>query len=77
VSEEKSDNSQGSTGTVSAPQLITDGRGMHGLVQVLQNGVLYFSPLTGAHALFGDALTEFLNAGGLAKLGFPTVDGLK
>ncbi|GAC79274.1 SpoIID/LytB domain protein [Gordonia malaquae] len=77
VSEEQSDNSQGSTGTVSAPQLITDGRGMHGLVQVLQNGVLYFSPLTGAHALFGDALTEFLNAGGLAKLGFPTVDGLR
>ncbi len=77
VSRERSDNSQGSTGTVSAPELVTDGRGMQGLVQVLQNGVLYFSPTTGAHALLGDALTQFLNAGGLAKLGFPTVDGLK
>ncbi|GEE00443.1 hypothetical protein nbrc107696_08890 [Gordonia spumicola] len=77
VSRERSDNSQGSTGTVSAPELLTDGHGMQGLVQVLQNGVLYFSPLTGAHALFGQALTDFLNAGGLAKLGFPTADGLR
>lgn len=70
-------NSQGSTGTVARPELLVDGKGTPGLVQVLQNGVLYFSPATGAHALFGDALTEFLNAGGLAVLGFPTADGLK
>ena len=72
-----SDNDQGSTGTVAAPELLTDGRGVHGLVQVIENGVLYFSPLTGVHALLGDALTEYLNAGGLQKLGFPTRDGLK
>ncbi|EGD54101.1 SpoIID/LytB domain-containing protein [Gordonia neofelifaecis] len=76
VSMERSDNSQGSTGTVAKPELLTDGKGMPGLVQVLENGVLYFSPATGAHALMGQALTDFLNAGGLAKLGFPTQDGL-
>ncbi|MGB3304305.1 SpoIID/LytB domain-containing protein [Gordonia sp. (in: high G+C Gram-positive bacteria)] len=77
VALEKSDNSQGSTGTVASPQMLTDGKGMPGLVQVLQNGMLYFSPTTGAHALMGQALTDFLNAGGLAKLGFPTADGLR
>ncbi|MCF8588902.1 SpoIID/LytB domain-containing protein [Gordonia liuliyuniae] len=77
VNRERSDNSQGSTGTVSAPELLTDGRGMQGLVQVLQNGVLYFSPMTGAHALFGDALTDYLDKGGLDKLGFPTADALR
>lgn len=77
VALDRSDNSQGSTGTVAAPQLLTDGKGMPGLVQVLQNGVLYFSPATGAHALVGQALTDFLNAGGLAKLGFPTADALR
>lgn len=76
VSRERSDNSQGSTGTVSAPELITDGHGMRGLVQVLENGVLYFSPLTGAHALFGGALTDYLEKGGLEKLGYPNRDGL-
>ncbi|UQE75200.1 SpoIID/LytB domain-containing protein [Gordonia sp. PP30] len=77
VSEPRSDNSQGSTGTVAKPELVTDGKGIHGLVQVLQNGVIYYSPLTGAHALFGQALTDFLNAGGLKVLGFPTQDALR
>ncbi|WP_132992763.1 SpoIID/LytB domain-containing protein [Gordonia zhaorongruii] len=77
VSIDDSANSQGSTGTVSAPELVTDGNGMHGLIQVLQNGVLYFSPLTGAHALMGDALTEYLDAGGMEKLGFPKADKLE
>lgn len=76
VSGVRSDNSQGSTGTVAKPELVTDGKGVHGLVQVLENGVLYFSPETGVHALLGQALTEFLTAGGLAALGFPTADGL-
>ncbi len=77
VAQERSDNSQGSTGTVAKPELVTDGKGVIGLVQVLANGVLYYSPLTGAHALFGQALTDFLNGGGLKTLGFPTRDGLR
>ena len=76
VALDKSDNSQGSTGTVAKPELLTDGKGMPGLVQVIENGVLYFSPTTGAHALMGQALTDFLAAGGLQKLGFPNADGL-
>ncbi|WP_375003170.1 SpoIID/LytB domain-containing protein [Gordonia sp. PS3] len=76
VNLERSDNSQGSTGTVAKPELLTDGKGLPGLVQVLENGVIYFSPLTGVHALMGQSLTDFLNAGGLAALGFPTRDGL-
>nr|WP_221247036.1 SpoIID/LytB domain-containing protein [Gordonia humi] len=77
VNREHSDNNQGSTGTVAAPEMVTDGKGMQGLVQVLENGVLYFSPLTGAHALLGQALTDYLEKGGLEKLGFPVADGLK
>lgn len=73
----RSDNSQGSTGTVAAPELVTDRNGITGLVQVLSNGVLYYSPLTGAQALFGQALTDFLNGGGVAALGFPKADGLR
>ncbi|NLG46813.1 SpoIID/LytB domain-containing protein [Gordonia sp. (in: high G+C Gram-positive bacteria)] len=77
VSDDKpSANSQGSTGTVAKPELLTDGKGMPGLVQVIENGILYFSPATGAHALMGQALTDFLAAGGLQKRGFPTADGL-
>lgn len=77
VSKDESANSQGSTGTVAKPELVTDGKGIHGLLQVLENGVIYYSPATGAHALFGQALTDFLNGGGLAVLGFPTADGLR
>ncbi|WP_026918503.1 SpoIID/LytB domain-containing protein [Gordonia shandongensis] len=74
VSRDRSANSQGSTGTVAKPEMITDGKGMPGLVQVIENGMLYYSPLTGAHALFGEALTDFLAGGGVAELGFPTRD---
>lgn len=77
VSRDESDNSQGSTGTVAKPELVTDGKGMYGLVQVLQNGLIYYSPATGAQALFGQALTDFLGGGGLAVLGFPKQDGLR
>ncbi|MFC0316204.1 SpoIID/LytB domain-containing protein [Gordonia phosphorivorans] len=76
VAKDRSDNSQGSTGTVAKPELVVDGKGMHGLVQVLENGVIYYSPLTGAKALLGEAFTDFLNRGGLAVLGFPTADAL-
>lgn len=76
VSRDKSDNSQGSTGTVAKPELVTDGKGVHGLVQVIENGLVYYSPDTGAKALLGQALTDFLAAGGLAVLGFPTEDRL-
>ncbi|MFT3716400.1 MAG: SpoIID/LytB domain-containing protein [Gordonia sp. (in: high G+C Gram-positive bacteria)] len=74
VSRERSDNSQGSTGTVAKPELVTDGKGVQGLVQVLQNGLIYWSPETGAHLLGGNALSDFLNKGGLAALGFPKAD---
>ena len=74
VSRDRSDNSNGSTGTVSEPELVTDGNGVQGLIQVLQNGVIFFSPQTGAHALFGQALTDYLERGGLAVLGFPHQD---
>lgn len=76
VDRTRSDNSQGSTGTVAKPELVTDGKGLHGLVQVLANGIIYYSPATGAQALFGQALTDFLNGGGLEVLGFPKADAL-
>ncbi|MFT3660513.1 MAG: SpoIID/LytB domain-containing protein [Gordonia sp. (in: high G+C Gram-positive bacteria)] len=77
VGKDRSDNSQGSLGTVSEPELVTDGKGTHGLVQVIENGLIYYSPNTGATALLGQALTDFLKAGGLAVLGFPKRDGLR
>jgi len=69
-----SDNSQGSTGTVAAPELLLDGKGLPGLAQIIENGMIYFSPATGAHVLLGDALTDFLDRGGVAALGFPRAD---
>ena len=77
VSRERSDNSRGSTGTIAKPELVTDGKGMYGLVQVLQNGLIYYSPATGARALAGQALTDFLSDGGLSVLGFPRKDELR
>jgi uncharacterized protein with LGFP repeats len=48
-----------------------------GTAQNFQNGRIYYSPLTGAHAVHGAILDRYLVAGGpLGRLGLPTTDEL-
>ena len=47
-----------------------------GAMQKFASGTVYFSPDTGAHALGGSALTDFVAKGAEGALGFPTRDAL-
>jgi uncharacterized protein with LGFP repeats len=47
-----------------------------GAMQKFASGTVYFSPDTGAHALAGSALTDFVAKGAEGALGFPTRDAL-
>jgi uncharacterized protein with LGFP repeats len=47
-----------------------------GAVQQFQNGSVFFSPETGAHALGGLALLNFVLQGGDSVLGLPLEDSL-
>ncbi|WP_299569818.1 SpoIID/LytB domain-containing protein [uncultured Williamsia sp.] len=47
-----------------------------GAMQKFANGTVYFSPDTGAHALAGSALTDFVSKGAEGVLGFPTRDAV-
>ncbi|MBA3418465.1 MAG: transglycosylase family protein [Geodermatophilaceae bacterium] len=44
--------------------------------QVYQGGRMYWSPSTGAHALFGAILNKYLSSGGHPTRGLPTTDEL-
>lgn len=50
--------------------------GLPGAVQAFQNGNVYFSQDTGAHALIGQALQAFLAQGAQLVKGFPAADQL-
>jgi SpoIID/LytB domain protein len=47
-----------------------------GAMQKFANGTVYFSPDTGAHALAGSALSDFVSKGAEGALGFPRSDAL-
>ncbi|GAA1879713.1 SpoIID/LytB domain-containing protein [Williamsia serinedens] len=47
-----------------------------GAMQKFANGTVYFSPETGAHALAGSALTDFVSKGAEGVVGFPANDAL-
>ncbi|GAA2061070.1 SpoIID/LytB domain-containing protein [Williamsia deligens] len=47
-----------------------------GAMQKFANGTVYFSPDTGAHALTGSALTDFVSKGAESVLGFPAKDAI-
>ncbi|MFW0786250.1 SpoIID/LytB domain-containing protein [Gordonia sp. CPCC 206044] len=59
---------------IGVPNLTPDGKG---LIQVFQRGLMLFSTQTGAHALAGGGLADYLARGGLPVLGFPATDRLR
>ncbi|SIS21205.1 SpoIID/LytB domain-containing protein [Williamsia sterculiae] len=48
--------------------------GTSGAMQKFRNGNIYFTPQTGAHALVGSALTDFVAKGAEKVVGFPLTD---
>lgn len=59
---------------IGVPTLTPDGAGV---VQLFQRGLMLFSQKTGAHALVGAGLADFLARGGQPVVGFPKVDRLR
>ncbi|MFW0797595.1 SpoIID/LytB domain-containing protein [Gordonia sp. CPCC 205515] len=59
---------------IGVPTLTPDGKGV---VQLFQRGLMLFSQQTGAHALVGASLADYLERGGQPVLGFPTADRLR
>ncbi|MDL9937639.1 SpoIID/LytB domain-containing protein [Gordonia sp. ABSL1-1] len=56
------------------PALTLDGTGV---TQLFEQGMLFFTRQTGAHALVGAGLARYQARGGIAVLGFPTRDVLR
>ncbi|MGV9709705.1 SpoIID/LytB domain-containing protein [Gordonia sp. NPDC003424] len=59
---------------IGVPNLTPDGKGV---IALFQRGLMLFSQQTGAHALVGASLADYLERGGQPVLGFPQADGLK
>lgn len=59
---------------IGVPELTPDGKGV---VQLFQRGLMLFSQQTGAHALVGKGLADYLERGGQPVLGFPRRDHLR
>ena len=59
---------------IGVPNLTPDG---NGVVQLFQRGMLLFSEQTGAHALVGAGLADYLAGGGQPVRGFPDADSLR
>ncbi|AZG46864.1 Amidase enhancer [Gordonia insulae] len=59
---------------IGVPNLTPDG---NGVVQLFQRGMMFFSTQTGARALVGRGLSDYLARGGLPVLGYPKVDRLR
>ena len=59
---------------IGIPALTPDGKGV---VQLFQRGMMFFSADTGAHALAGRSLADYLSKGGQPVVGFPKRDALK
>ncbi len=59
---------------IGVPNLTPDGQGA---VQLFQRGLMLFSQRTGAHALTGPGLADYLTRGGYPVVGFPTADALR
>ncbi|MEE3852248.1 SpoIID/LytB domain-containing protein [Gordonia sp. LSe1-13] len=59
---------------IGVPNLTPDG---NGVIALFQRGMMFFSPATGAHALVGGGLADYLAAGGQPVKGFPDRDRLR
>ncbi len=56
---------------IGLPSLTPDA---NGVMQLFEHGLMLFSTQTGAHALTGQGLADYLAEGGLGELGFPAAD---
>ncbi|GAB88600.1 hypothetical protein GORHZ_030_00050 [Gordonia rhizosphera NBRC 16068] len=56
---------------IGVPSLTPDA---NGVMQLFEHGLMLFSTQTGAHALTGQGLADYLAEGGLGELGFPAAD---
>ncbi|NDZ97318.1 SpoIID/LytB domain-containing protein [Streptomyces sp. SID6673] len=59
---------------IGVPNLTPDGAGV---IQLFQRGLMLFSEQTGAHALIGKGLADYLVRGGQPVVGFPRSDVLR
>ncbi|MDY6807818.1 MAG: SpoIID/LytB domain-containing protein [Actinomycetota bacterium] len=59
---------------IGVPNLTPDG---NGVIAVFQRGMMLFSEQTGAHALVGTSLADYLSGGGQPVQGFPDADRLQ